>query len=106
MCLLTTLIYLRSTLKNLKYRYFFFFLSNGIYLRIIIVERESHFDENKIFKLFYSVTTIPVPDVSRATIEDESCSIGSAGSLVKRNQPSSAMSWDEFQNSDGKSSRF
>jgi len=47
------------------------------------------------------VTTIPVPDVSRATIEDESCSIGSAGSLVKRNQPSSTMSWDEFQNSDG-----
>jgi len=47
-----------------------------------------------------NVTTIPVPDVSRATIEDESCSIGSAGSLVKRNQPSSAMSWDEFQNSD------
>jgi len=47
------------------------------------------------------VTTIPVPDVSRATIEDEACSIGSAGSLVKRNQPSSTMSWDEFQNSDG-----
>ncbi|VVC25471.1 WD40/YVTN repeat-like-containing domain,Sterile alpha motif/pointed domain,Sterile alpha motif [Cinara cedri] len=47
-----------------------------------------------------NATTIPVPDVSRATIEDESCSIGSAGSLVKRNQPSSAMSWDEFQNSD------
>jgi len=47
------------------------------------------------------VTTIPVPDVSRATIEDEACSIGSAGSLVKRNQPSNTMSWDEFQNSDG-----
>ncbi|XP_025417050.1 Usher syndrome type-1G protein homolog [Sipha flava] len=47
-----------------------------------------------------NVTTIPVPDVSRATVEDESCSIGSAGSLVKRNQPSSTMSWDEFQNSD------
>ncbi|CAI6346023.1 unnamed protein product [Macrosiphum euphorbiae] len=47
-----------------------------------------------------NVTTIPVPDVSRATIEDEACSIGSAGSLVKRNQPSSTMSWDEFQNSD------
>lgn len=47
-----------------------------------------------------NVTTIPVPDVSRATIEEEACSIGSAGSLVKRNQPSSTMSWDEFQNSD------
>ncbi|XP_050419684.1 pre-mRNA splicing regulator USH1G isoform X2 [Adelges cooleyi] len=47
-----------------------------------------------------NITTIPVPDVSRATIEDEQCSIGSAGSLVKRNQPSSTMSWDEFQNSD------
>ncbi|XP_025200695.1 Usher syndrome type-1G protein homolog [Melanaphis sacchari] len=47
-----------------------------------------------------NVTTIPVPDVSRATIEDEACSIGSAGSLVKRNQPSNTMSWDEFQNSD------
>ncbi|XP_003243130.1 Usher syndrome type-1G protein homolog [Acyrthosiphon pisum] len=47
-----------------------------------------------------NVTTIPVPDVSRATIEDEACSIGSAGSLLKRNQPSSTMSWDEFQNSD------
>lgn len=55
---------------------------------------------NKKKKIF-SVTTIPVPDVSRATIEDEACSIGSAGSLMKRNQPSSAMSWDEFQNSDG-----
>lgn len=48
------------------------------------------------------MTTIPVPDMSRATIEDEACSIGSAGSLVKRDQLSSTMSWDEFQNSDGK----
>ncbi|XP_050539476.1 ankyrin repeat and SAM domain-containing protein 4B isoform X2 [Daktulosphaira vitifoliae] len=45
-----------------------------------------------------NITTIPVPDVSK--IEDEECSIGSAGSLMKRNQPSNIMSWDEFQNSD------